>query len=136
MKEWLLVICAVLILWSNKDRLPPEYQFWRQNETLILVVNQSDRDITGTRLVVWSKPHPLGDIKKGRSKEFRIVRQRDVTEVVIRFKYGEEVIERHAGTLDQRNEYRMTIFVHFAGIVLTQVGGTAGELLDEAPPVR
>ena len=136
MKEWLLVICVLLILWSNLDQLPPKYQFWRQSETLILVVNQSDRDITGTRLVVWSKPHPLGDIKKGRSKEFRVTRQRDVTEVVFRFKYGDEVIERHAGTLDQRNDYRMTIFVHFAGIVLTHLGGTAGELQYEGEPVR
>ncbi len=132
MKEYLLAACLLMILWSNRDRLPVEYQFWRQNETQIQVLNRSDQDITGVGLVVWATPHPLGNISKGLAKELRVPRQRDTTEVVIRFKYRQELIERHAGTLNEENNYRMNILVHFAGVVLTEYGLEASAAAESA----
>lgn len=132
MKEYLLAAFLLLVLWSNRDRLPVEYQFWRQNETLIQVLNRSDQDITGVGLVVWASPHTLGNILKGRGKELRVPRQRDTTEVVVRFKYGKELIERHAGTLNEENNYRMNVLVHFAGVVLTEYGVEATEAEESA----
>ena len=126
MKEYLPIVLLLLFAWSNRDRIPVEYQFWKQNETWIRVRNQSDQDITGVILVVWSTPHALGDIKKGTVKDLRIPRKRDITEVVIRLRYGSEVIERHTGTLDESNNYQMTILLNFGGVVRTQ-SGVAGE---------
>ena len=59
MKEYLLVLLVLLFAWSNRDRVPAEYQFWRHNDTYVKVVNNSDQDLTDVKVVVWSAPHLL-----------------------------------------------------------------------------
>ena len=120
--EILLYVLLVLFAWSNRDRLPPEYQFWRNNQTSITVINSSDQDLRDVSLMVWGAPHKLGTIKKGQSKELKTHRQRDMTEVVIEFHYGNEMIDRHAGTLDEDDKYLMKITVSYAGVVVVQEG--------------
>ncbi len=121
-KEYLVLALFVLFVWSNRDRVPPEYQFWRNNQAWVKVQNNSDQDLEDVAVVVWSSPHKLGTIKKGKSQEVRSYRTRDVTEVVIRFRYGNEQIERHVGTLDEFEKYQMLITVNFAGVVVAQGG--------------
>ena len=49
-------------------------------------------------------------------------RSRDLTEVVIVFKYGNERVDKHLGILDEESDYQMSIFVNFAGVVTNQPG--------------
>lgn len=128
MKEALLILLVVLFAWSNKDQLIPiEYQFWKQTQTWVRVQNDSDQDISDVVLRVWSKPHNLGSIPRGQFKDVRVRRHRDITEVVIGFKYVNDFIERHAGTLDEDANYQMTISVNFAGVVTARAGVGAPE---------
>lgn len=120
--EILLYVLLALFAWSNRDRIPPEYQFWHHNQTSITVQNSSDQDLREVSLVVWGTAHQLGVIKKGASQELKTHRQRDITEVVIRFRYGNELIDRYAGSLDEDDQYRMRITVGYAGVVVAQEG--------------
>src|SRR5438270_238792 len=94
MKEYLLVLLVLLFAWSNRDRVPAEYQFWRHNDTYVKVVNNSDQDLTDVKVVVWSAPHLLGTIKKGKAQDLKVHRLRDVTDVVVSFRYG-DALSRH-----------------------------------------
>lgn len=132
-KEILLYLLLALFAWSNRDRLPPEYQFWRHNETSVKVMNNSDQDLTDVAVVVWSTSHKIGTIKKGVSYELTPRRQRDLSEVVVRFRYGNELIERYAGTLDEDDKYRMVITVNYAGVVVVQVGSDMPEAAATSP---
>ena len=125
--EILLYVLLVLFAWSNRDRIPPEYQFWRHNQTSITVMNSSDQDLRDVSLMVWGAPHKLGTIRKGQSQELKTHRQHDMTEVVIEFRYGNEMIDRHAGTLDEDDKYLMKITVSYAGVVVVQEGVDAPE---------
>jgi len=120
--EILLFLLLVLFVWSNRNRVPPEYQFWRNNQTWVKVQNSSDRDLTEESVVVWGVPHKLGTIKKGAAQEVKAVRRHEITEVVVRFRYDNELIERHAGTLDEDDEYKMLITVNYAGVVTVLTG--------------
>ena len=79
-------------------------------------------------VVVFSSPHPLGTLLKGQNKNLDVPRFRDVTDVIIRFKYGGETVERLVGTLDEDTDYNMNIQVNYAGVVTSQIGtaSTAG----------
>ena len=125
--EILLYVLLVLFAWSNRDRIPPEYQFWKHNQTSITVVNSSDQDLQDVSLMVWGTAHKLGAIKKGASQELKTHRQHDMTEVVIKFRYGHEMIDRHAGTLDEDDKYLMRITVSYAGVVVVQEGSDTPE---------
>ncbi len=131
--EILVYVLLVLFAWSNRDRIPPEYQFWRHNQTSITVLNSSDQDIRDVSLMVWGAPHKLGTIKKGQSQELKTHRRRDLTEVVIEFRYGNELIDRHAGTLDEDDQYLMRITVGYAGVVIVQEGADMPEATATAP---
>jgi hypothetical protein len=122
MKGFLIVALLGLLAWSNRDRIPLEYQFWRHAETLITIQNNSDQDIKDVVVIVWSTPHELGSIPKGKVEDLRLLRIRDSTEVVVRFRYGAELIERHAGTLTEDTGYRMAVTVYYAGVVMAQIG--------------
>jgi len=126
-KEHLLFALFALFVWSSLDKIPPEYQFWKQNDTQIKVENNSDQDILDVSVMVWSLPHKLGTIKKGTVQELKIGRKRDVTDVVIRFRYGNETIERFAGTLDAEDQYRMLITINYAGVVVVKEGADIPE---------
>jgi hypothetical protein len=69
----------------------------------------------------------LGTIGKGSAQELKIGRKRDVTDVVIRFRYGNEMIERFAGTLDEEDKYRMLITINYAGVVVVREGSAIPE---------
>jgi hypothetical protein len=125
--EILLCVLLALFAWSNRDRIPPEYQFWRYNQTSVKIVNNSDQDLTDVSAVVWSVSHKIGTIKKGASFELKPHRQRDVTEIIIRFRYGNDLIERYAGTLDEDDKYRMVITVNYAGVVTVLEGSDMPE---------
>lgn len=125
--EILLYVLVALFAWSNRDRIPPEYQFWRNNQSSVIVLNGSDQDIKEVSLTIWGAPHPMGTIKKGASQELRTHRRHDMTEVVIRFRYGNELIDRHAGTLDEDDKYQMRITVGYAGVVAVQEGSDIPE---------
>jgi hypothetical protein len=116
-KNYLLIILLVLFAWSNRDRLPTEYQFWKHNQAWIKVQNNSDKDIRNVSVAVWSFQHQLGTIKQGMTQELMIARRREGSPVSIRFRYGSEELERHAGMLDEDNQYQMVISVNFSGIV-------------------
>ena len=131
--EILLYVLLVLFAWSNRDRIPPEYQFWRDNQTSITVINSSDQDLRDVSLMVWGAPHKLGTIRKGASQELKTHRQHDMTEVVIEFRYGNEVIDRHAGTLDEDDKYLMRITVSYAGVVVVQEGADVPEAAATSP---
>ena len=125
--EILLYVLLALFVWSNRDRIPPEYQFWRNNQAWVKVQNNSDQDLREVSVVVWGSPHQLGTIKKGTSQELQSYRKHDITEVVIRFRYGNEQIERHAGTLYEDDKYQMLITVNFAGVVVVREGSDIPE---------
>lgn len=131
--EILLYVLLALFAWSNRDRIPPDYQFWRYNQTSVKIVNNSDQDLTEVSAVVWSMPHKIGTIKKGASFELKPHRQRDLTEVVIRFRYGNDLIERYAGTLDEDDKYRMVITVNYAGVVAVLEGSNMPEAAATSP---
>lgn len=125
--EILLYVLLVLFAWSNRDRIPPEYQFWRNNQTWVKVQNNSDQDLKEVAVVVWGSPHQLGTIKKGTSQTLKSYRRHEIAEVVVRFRYGNELIERHAGTLGEDDNYRMLITVNYAGVVVAQPGSDLPE---------
>jgi hypothetical protein len=126
-KEYLILALFALFVWSSKDKIPAEFQFWKQNATQIKVENNSDQDVSNVSVVVWSVPHTLGTIRKGNAQELKIGRKRDVTDVVIRFRYGNEMVERFAGTLDEENQYRMLITISYAGVVFVRAGSDMPE---------
>ncbi len=116
-KNYLLILLLLLFAWSSLDRLPPEYQFWRTNQTWIKVQNNSDKELNDVSVGVWSQQHRLGAIKQGMSQELMVSRRRDVSPVLIRFRYGNEELERYAGLLNEENQYQMVINVSYAGVV-------------------
>jgi len=122
MKFFAIAALLGLLAWSNRDQIPLDYQFWKKSEMVITVQNNSDQDIQNVGVVVESTPHSLGTISKGKSQILKLRRGSDVTDVVVRFGYGPETIERHAGTLNQKTGYRMLVAVNFAGVVTSQVG--------------
>jgi hypothetical protein len=132
LKGALVAALLVLLVWMNRDQIPAEFQFWSKKETVITVRNNSDRAINDVVLVVWSKEHPLGTIPKGTSRDVKTPRPRDTTEVVLKFRYGPELIDHHVVTLSDQTGYQLTAAVNYAGVVTTQMG-TAGS---EMPPVR
>ena len=127
MKAFVIVALLGLLAWTNRDLIPLDYQFWKKSETMIKVQNNSDQDIQNVGVVVWSTEHPLGTIPKGKSKDLKLRGSADTTEVVVRFGYGPETIERHAGTLTEKTGYRIVIAVNFAGVVTSQIGSSGPE---------
>ena len=121
-KEYLILAVFVLFVWAVRDKVPPQLQFWKKYETNITVQNHSDKDLSGVTVVVWSTPHHLGTLTKGQNKNLDVPRLRDVTDVIIRFKYGEETVERLVGTLDEDTDYNMNMQVNYAGVVTAQIG--------------
>ena len=128
-----LVITALigLLAWSNLDLVPLEYQFWKKSETTIVLQNSSDRDIENVVVIVWSQPHPIGMIPKGKSREFKARRSGEETDVLIRFRYGSEAMERHVGMLTPLTGYRMVLTLNYAGIVTAQIGAPGQEVLQQ-----
>ena len=126
-REYLILALVVLFVWSNRDNIPPRFQFWKIYNTTITVQNSSGQDISDVTLVVWSAPHALGDIKKDSVKELKTPRLRDITDVIIRFKFASEPVERYVGTLDANSGYTMNIQVNFAGVVTAQVGTVSSD---------
>jgi hypothetical protein len=116
-KNYLLILLLLLFAWSNLDKLPPEYQFWKNNQTWIKVQNNSDKDLQNVSVGVWSQQHQLGTIKQNMSRELMVPRRRDVSPVLLRFRYGSEELERYAGLLNEDNQYQMMIYVSIAGVV-------------------
>src|SRR3989442_2152054 len=129
-KEYLILAVFVLFVWAVRDKVPPQLQFWKTFTTMITVQNNADHDLSDVTLIVWSAPHSLGALTRGSSKSITTPRLRDVTDVIIRFKYASEPVERLAGTLDEDTDYRMNIQVNFAGVVTAQIGtaSTAGSV--------
>jgi protoheme ferro-lyase len=132
LKGALVAALLILVVWMNRDQIPEEFQFWSKKDTVIAVRNTSDRDINDVVVVVWSKEHPLGTISKGSTREVKTSRPRDTTEVILRFRYGPELIDHHVATLTDQTGYRLVAAVNYAGVVTTQMG-TAGL---ETTPVR
>ena len=130
-----VVIMALLgvLAWSNRDLVPLDYQFWKKSETVIMVQNNSDRDIQDVGITVWSTPHRMGTISKGQSQEFKVRRPAETTDVLVRFGYGLETIERHAGILTEQTGYRILIAVNYAGVVTSQIGAPGEEVLQQLP---
>ena|SRR5438094_7064700 len=124
-REYLILALVVLFVWSNRDNIPPRFQFWKIYNTTITVQNSSGQDISDVTLVVWSAPHPLGDITKDSVKELKTPRLRDITDVIIKFTFASEPVERFVGTLDANSDYTMNIQVNFAGVVTAQVGAVS-----------
>ena len=120
--QYLILALFVLFVWAVRDQVPPQLQFWKKYETNITVQNHSDKDLSGVTVVVWSTPHYLGTLLKGQNKNLDVPRLRDVTDVIIRFKYGEETVERLVGTLDEDTDYNMNMQVNYAGVVTAQIG--------------
>lgn len=127
MKAFVIIALLGVLAWTNRDLIPLDYQFWKKSETMIKVQNNSDQDIQNVSVVVWSAAHPLGTIPKGKSKDLKLRGSADTTEVVVRFGYGPETIERHAGTLTEKTGYRIVIAVNFAGVVTSQIGSPGQE---------
>ena len=121
-KEYLIFALFALFVWAARDNIPPQFQFWKSTKTMISVQNNSGQDLSDVTVVVWSKPHSLGTIKKDKIKTFNTSRLRDITDVIIKFKYRSETVERLAGTMDEDSDYKMTIQVNFAGVVTAQTG--------------
>jgi len=124
-KEYLVFVLFILFVWSSRDKLPTEFQFWKKSSAGITVQNNSGQDVTDVSLVVYSIPKPLGTIKKDASKTLAVKRLRDHSDVIIRFKYGNDMIERYVGPIDEDSNYQMTIFVNFAGVVTAETGSAA-----------
>ena len=124
-KEYLVFVLFILFVWSSRDKLPTEFQFWKKSSAGITVQNNSGKDVTDVSLVVYSIPKPLGTIKKDASKTLAVKRLRDHSDVIIRFKYGNDMIERYVGPIDEDSNYQMTIFVNFAGVVTAETGSAA-----------
>jgi len=124
-KEYLVFVLFILFVWSSRDKLPTEFQFWKKSSAGVTVQNNSGQDVTDVSLVVYSIPKPLGTIKKDASKTLAVKRLRDHSDVIIRFKYGNDMIERYVGPIDEDSNYQMTIFVNFAGVVTAETGSAA-----------
>ena len=124
-KEHLIFALFLLFVWSSRDKLPTEFQFWKKSSAGITVQNSSGQDVTDVLLVVYSTPNSMGTIKKDTSKTLAVKRLRDHSDVVIRFKYGGDMIERYVGPIDEDSDYQMTISVNFAGVVTAQTGSAA-----------
>jgi len=120
--QYLLVAVFILFVWATRDKIPPQFQFWKKYDTNITVQNHSDKDLSSVTVVVFSSPHHLGTLLKGQNKNLDAPRLRDVTDVIIRFKYGDENVERLVGTLDEDTDYNMNIQVNYAGVVTSQIG--------------
>ena len=120
--QYLIVALFILFVWAIRDKLPPQFQVWKKFETSITVQNHSDKDLSSVTVVVFSTPRPLGTLMKGQNKNLDVPRLRDITDVIIRFKYGEETVERLVGTLDEDTDYNMNIQVNYAGVVTAQIG--------------
>jgi hypothetical protein len=116
-KNYLLILLLLLFAWSNLDKLPPEYQFWRNNQAWIKVQNSSDKELKNVSIGVWSRQHQIGTIKQGMSRDLMIFRRIDASPVLIRFRYDNEELERYAGMLNEDNQYQMVINVSYAGVV-------------------
>lgn len=127
MKAFVILALLGLLAWTNRDLIPLDYQFWKKSETMIMVQNNSDQDIHNVGVMVWSTTHPMGTIPKGKSQELKLRGTGDTTEVMVRFGYGPETIERHAGTLTQKTGYRIIIGVNYAGVVTSQIGSPGQE---------
>jgi hypothetical protein len=121
-KNYLWIILLLLFGWLSLDRLPTEYQFWKDKQAWIKVQNISDKDIKDVSVRVWSQPHQLGTINQDMTRELTINRRSEISDVVLRFRYGSAVIERYVGTLGKDNHYQMEISVNDAGIVSVQEG--------------
>ena len=124
-KEYLVFVLFILFVWSSRDKLPTEFQFWKKSSAGVTVQNNSGQDVTDVSLVVYSIPKSLGTIKKDASKTLAVKRLRDHSDVIIRFKYGNDMIERYVGPIDEDSNYQMTIFVNFAGVVTAETGSAA-----------
>jgi hypothetical protein len=130
-KEYLIFALVVFLVWASRNSIPPRFQFWTTTDTYITVQNNSGQDLSDVTLVVWSESHPLGTIRKDSIKNLKTPRLRDTTDVIIKFKYGSEPVERHVGTLDESSNYKMNIQVNFAGVVTAQVGTASSEGSDD-----
>ncbi|HEV8455565.1 MAG TPA: hypothetical protein VGQ24_11765 [Gemmatimonadales bacterium] len=130
-KEYVIYALVVLLVWASRNSIPPRFQFWTTTNTMITVQNNSGQDLSDVTLVVWSEPHPLGTIKKDMAKNLKTPRLRDTTDVIIKFKYGSEPVERHVGTLEENSDYKMNIQVNFAGVVTAQFGTASAEGSDD-----
>lgn len=130
-KEYLIFALVVFLVWASRNSIPPRFQFWTTTNTMITVQNNSGQDLSDVTLVVWSESHPLGTIRKNATKNFKTPRLRDKTDVIIKFKYESEPVERHVGTLDESSNYKMNIQVNFAGVVTAQVGTALPEGSDD-----
>jgi len=123
MKEYLLALLVLIVVWVNKDHIVPvKYQLWSTQISNLRVYNNSDKDINDVVVHVWAKPQSLGTIKKGEARTITVPRSRDMTEVVMVFKYGNEIVDKHLGILDDESNYQMSIFVNYAGVVTSQAG--------------
>jgi hypothetical protein len=130
-KEYLIFAVVVFLVWASRNSIPPRFQFWTTTDTMITVQNNSGQDLSDVTLVVWSESHPLGTIRKDSAKKLNTPRLRDTTDVIIKFKYGSEPVERHVGTLEESSNYKMNIQVNFAGVVTAQVGTASAEGSDD-----
>lgn len=130
-KEYLIFAVLVFLVWASRNSIPARFQFWTTTDTMITVQNNSGQDLSDVTLVVWSEAHPLGIIRKDSTKKLNTPRLRDTTDVIIKFKYGSEPVERHVGTLEESSNYKMNIQVNFAGVVTAQVGTASSEGSDD-----
>jgi len=121
-KNYLLIILLLLFGWLSRDRLPTEYQFWKDKHAWIKVQNISEKDLKDVSVRVWSQPHQLGTINQGMTQELKVNRRSKISDVVLRFRYGSAVIEGYVGALGEDNHYQMEISVNDAGIVSVQKG--------------
>jgi len=121
-KEYIIVALVVLLLWTGRHNIPARFQYWTTTDTMFTVQNVSGQDLSDVTLVLWSVPHPLGTLGKDVVKDFKTPRLGDATDVIIKFKYGAEPVERHLGIMDESSNYKMSIQVNFAGVVTAQFG--------------
>ena len=125
-KEYLVFALFILFVWSSRDKLPADFQFWKKSSAGITVQNKSGQDVADVALVVYSIPKAMGPLKKDESKTLAVKRLRDHSDVIIRFRYGNDMIERYVGPIDEDSNYQMTIFINFAGVVTAETGSAAG----------
>jgi hypothetical protein len=131
MKAIVIMALIGILAWSNQDSIPLDYQFWKKSETTIVLQNNSDQDIQNVVVVVWSTPHPVGTIPKGKSRELKARRSGEETDVLVRFRYGSESMDRRVGVLTPLTGYRMVLSLNYAGIVTAQVGAPGQEVLQQ-----
>lgn len=131
MKAIVITALIGLLAWSNLDLIPLDYQFWKKSETTIVLQNNSDQDIQSVVVIVWSMPHPIGMIPKGKSREFKARRSGEETDVLVRFRYGSETMDRHVGMLTPLTGYRMVVTLNYAGIVTALIGAPGQEVIQQ-----